>query len=426
MMTLAILMLKSLHLDGVSWVTPPPFGQLLHLMSLTLIRIYGLVQIRPGVGAVTDKSFMQLKQIVLDTLPELTEWVGVPNALPFSRLEKIFCRECPKLSTLPFLLECSTGSYNHLLELEIKSCPKLFLPHMPHTSTLTRVYVSGSPGRMEYARHGLSLTSYRCALAWHNMASKLENITFVGRSTIPGAELPKLTSLRKLGIHEPNILIYEEPSILSMKLLSNLTSLTSLELVDCTNITMDGFNPLITAVNLKELVVYNTTENGPRSVAADLLSELAIATTRRRGKLLLPPAVDSFQLKVLCVDTISAALAAPICSLFASTLHTLQFKFDERMESLTEEEENALQLLTSLQKLEFYECPGLPSLPQRLHSVSSLRTLQVFYCPEIRSLPEEGINTSLREITIMECSPELKEQAKKLKRTNQDLQVYVA
>lgn len=41
-----------------------------------------------------------------------------------------------------------------------------------------------------------------------------------------------------------------------MALLSNLSSLTRLRLVDCKNLSVDGYNPLITA-NIKELVVHN-------------------------------------------------------------------------------------------------------------------------------------------------------------------------
>jgi hypothetical protein len=225
-----------------------------------------------------------------------------------------------------------------------------------------------------------------------------------------------------------------------MALLSNLTSLTSLELADCENLTADGFNPLIAAVSLKEFSVYNMEIDGPRSVAADLFSELAVASS---AKLLLPSA-GCFHLKSLWVDSISAVLAAPVCSLLATTLQTLYFYFDPRVESFTEEEENALQLLTSLRFLSFNDCPGLPSLPQGLQSLSSLFYLsvrdcaqiqslptweglptslwhlEVRSCPGIRSLPKGEIPTSLGELTVIKCSPELKEEAEKLQATCPD------
>jgi hypothetical protein len=135
---ITLVMLKSLHLEGVSWVNPPPFGKLLHLESLTLICVSGLGEIRPGFGGVTDKSFIHLKEIVLGELPEFTEWVGVPSAHSFPRLEKVRCIDCPNLCVLPFLHE-SDRSYTSLLKLEIAFCPKLVLPH---TSTLTQWRIS--------------------------------------------------------------------------------------------------------------------------------------------------------------------------------------------------------------------------------------------------------------------------------------------
>jgi hypothetical protein len=120
----------------------------------------------------------------------------------------------------------------------------------------------------------------------------------------------------------------------SMALLSNLTSLTSLTLTDCSNLTVDGFNPL-TAVNLKKMEMHNS-----NTVAADLLSEVV------RTKLL--PAGYISRLEELTVDDISGLLVGPICNLLAPSLHRLEFWCDERVESFSEEQEKALQLLKSV------------------------------------------------------------------------------
>jgi hypothetical protein len=175
------------------------------------------------------------------------------------------------------------------------------------------------------------------------------------------------------------------------------------------------FNPLITLVNLKQLAVFND-ESHPRSIAVDLLSEVA-----RRTKQL--PA-GSFQLETLQVDSISAMLVAPICSLLAAILHELVISYDQRVESLTEEEEKSLQLLTSLQYLGIVNCPGLPSLPQGLHSLSSLRDLRIEDCPEIQSLPNGGLPSSLNRIYLTACSDELHKEVTKLEGTNPELRVY--
>ncbi|VAI81871.1 unnamed protein product [Triticum turgidum subsp. durum] len=226
---MSIKMLVSLHLEGVSWSILPPFGQLLHLRSLTLIHISTLVQIRPGVVGVTARSFMQLKEIVLDSLSEFTEWVGTSNAHSFSMLERIVCRKCPNLYSLPFLQDCPAGSYNHLWKLEITGCPKLLMPLMPHSSTLTEVTVSTSrTGDMVYANRNLYLTRYSRELAWHNMAGKVQSITFKAGSTIPWIVLQNLTSLEKLEIEG-------DSSQQSMASVSYLTSLTNLRIQYCKN-----------------------------------------------------------------------------------------------------------------------------------------------------------------------------------------------
>jgi hypothetical protein len=118
---------------------------------------------------------------------------------------------------------------------------------------------------------------------------------------------PFPTSLRELNI-------FLESSMQSMGLLSNLTSLTTLRLKCCEELTMDGFNPLIT-VKLKKLYVDTqcTNEKGI-SLAGDLLSEIARSKLMHAG---------SFQLEELHLDSISALLTAPICSHLAATLHRL-------------------------------------------------------------------------------------------------------
>ncbi|XP_037467569.1 disease resistance protein RGA2-like [Triticum dicoccoides] len=407
---MSIKMLVSLHLEGVSWAILPPFGQLLHLRSLKLINISSLVQIKPGVVGVTAKSFTQLKEIVLDSLSEFTQWDEAPNAHSFSMLEKIVCKECPNLYALPFLQDCSMGSYNHLWKLEITGCPKLPMPLMPHTSTLTDVTVdTRRTGRMVYVNHNLYLTRYNRALAWHNMAGKVESITFKAGSTVPWIILQSLTSFKTL-------VIEGDSSKQSLASLSYLTSLTNLRIQDCKNFKVGGFN-LLMASNLKDLAVHNIIEYYPRSVAADLLSELAVEITR--SKKLLPPTAGSLlQLVRLNVDSISAVLVAPVCRLLAATLKELVITCDREVENLTKDEEKALQLLTSLQELSFWRCHRLRSFPQGLHGLPSLRKLQAITCRRIRSLPKKGIPTSLRELSINDCSRKLHNQAKKLNQRN--------
>uniref|UniRef100_A0A0E0G4M7 F-box/LRR-repeat protein 15/At3g58940/PEG3-like LRR domain-containing protein n=1 Tax=Oryza nivara TaxID=4536 RepID=A0A0E0G4M7_ORYNI len=205
-------------------------------------------------------------------------------------------------------------------------------------------------------------------------------------------------SLRELNI-------IDESSIQSMALLTNLTSLTHLTLVNCDNLTVDGFDPLITC-SLKELVVYNSPKADDEihlSVADVLFLQVATRMTK-----VIPAGGSSFQqLEKLEVDSISAVLVGPICSLLAANLRELGFTYDLWMESFTEEQEEAIQLLTSLQCLKFGNCLRLQSLPEGLHCLYTLYELDIIGCPEIMSLPKDGFLASLEHLRIPECSIDL-------------------
>ncbi|KAM3224961.1 hypothetical protein ACQJBY_057991 [Aegilops geniculata] len=412
----------------------------------------------------------------------------------------------------------SEVSCTNLRRLRVSWCPKMYLPSMPHTSTLTDLEVKrgDSETLLSYDGKKLVVSGHGSALAYNNLdLDKVEDMTigrcdglfpeeldgsFVFRSVkslkldvshltssksssskvlncfpalsvlkiddskecvmqFPSSSLQELTFSGCKGlvlvplenggeIQEDNSLLQSlavsgcgqlfcrwpmgmgeseticpfpaslrklvvsgEPSMKSMALLSNLMSLTSLKLEECGNLTVDGFNPLI-AVNVIELQVYNC-----NTLAADLLSEVA----SQRAKLF--PVGYISRLEVLFMDDICGLLVAPICNLLAPVLHTLEFMEDERMESLTEEQEKALQLLTSLQKLSFWSCEGLQSLPQGLHRLSSLEVLRVCGCAKIQSMPKEGLPVSLRKLEMNCRSAEIDEQIVKIKRTNPDLSV---
>lgn len=107
----------------------------------------------------------------------------------------------------------------------------------------------------------------------------------------------------------------------------------------------------------------------------------------------------------------ASVLSVPLCKQLTS-LRRLEFnpQFGEQREimvSLTEEQERALQLLTSLQKLEFSSCPNLLSLPANLHSLTSLETLCISYCKSITRLPDMGLPPSLMKLQLSNCSEEL-------------------
>uniref|UniRef100_A0A0E0H655 BED-type domain-containing protein n=1 Tax=Oryza nivara TaxID=4536 RepID=A0A0E0H655_ORYNI len=81
---------------------------------------------------------------------------------------------------------------------------------------------------------------------------------------------------------------------------------------------------------------------------------------------------------------------------------------------LTDEQERALQLLTSLKKLQFGSCYNLMDLPAGLHSLPSLKRLEIERCLFIARLPVKGLPPSLEELDISYCSKELAQQCRTL------------
>uniref|UniRef100_A0A0D9VEH5 R13L1/DRL21-like LRR repeat region domain-containing protein n=1 Tax=Leersia perrieri TaxID=77586 RepID=A0A0D9VEH5_9ORYZ len=158
--------LRSLHLEGVSWGTPTPFGQLMQLEELTLIKIASIHKFGLGFGGVTEKSFPHLKKVEFVDMPELLEWVRGVHCHLFSKVASIWCEKCPNLSMLllqlpssdcsaaPCAQDINTTWFPNLCDLYIAGCPKLSLPPMPHTSTLTSAKVFGQTGGMLFEKRG--------------------------------------------------------------------------------------------------------------------------------------------------------------------------------------------------------------------------------------------------------------------------------
>ncbi|TVU03293.1 hypothetical protein EJB05_51165, partial [Eragrostis curvula] len=195
--------------------------------------------------------------------------------------------------------------------------------------------------------------------------------------------------------------------ILPMALLSNLTSLTILRLSNC-YLMMQGFNPLIVP-NLKRLEIVRCSSVAAEgivneeeivecsSVGSEELrncgspaAEEIVGCSSVAARVLSEAAVSAgyWQLEHLLVDSIAAALVAPVCSRLSATLRTLECTYDDKIERFTEEQGRALELLTNLEELTFVECNSLQSLPEALHRLGSLERLDIRGCLKIQSLPD--------------------------------------
>ncbi|TVU09074.1 hypothetical protein EJB05_42514, partial [Eragrostis curvula] len=200
---------------------------------------------------------------------------------------------------------------------------------------------------------------------------------------------PFPTSLQKLSLwlcDEPATDSVEAGKTLS---LSNLTSLTGLQIIGGGN--LRGSWRHLPPGSLTRLVVQKTRNF--------FLVDPEPSSQRQQnpGGLSSPFSV----LQSLYTDDAAGLLAPPLCSLLSSSLTSLILH--GKIERFTNDQEEALQLLTSLQELELSFLEKLRCLPAGLRGLPRLRTLRIYYCSAIGSLPTGGLPDSLHTLWIEGC-----------------------
>ncbi|KAM3393682.1 hypothetical protein ACQJBY_014419 [Aegilops geniculata] len=198
--------------------------------------------------------------------------------------------------------------------------------------------------------------------------------------------------------------------------LSNLSSLTRLELLNCgEDLKCQGlWSLLTTGGQLNKLEVrgsprfFANWDPNPRRALED-----AEGGEEQQAQLV------SSTLRELYADDIAGLLSAPICSFLSSSLTKLELWGDwcEGMERFIKEQEDALQLFSSLQELEFWSFKDLQQLPAGLRNLTSLKILSVKFCPAISSLPTDALSDSLEKLDVYGCSEELKQHCRGLEGT---------
>uniref|UniRef100_A0A0D9W9N2 NB-ARC domain-containing protein n=1 Tax=Leersia perrieri TaxID=77586 RepID=A0A0D9W9N2_9ORYZ len=195
------------------------------------------------------------------------------------------------------------------------------------------------------------------------------------------------------------LVIRESPELTSIQL-GYSKALRELAIIDCQSLaSIKGFESL---TNLWFLTVFNS---------PSLHSSLELLSQKQGAS-----AIWS-RLEKLRIDD-SSVLTKSLCKQLTS-LRWLCFWPEQTnrgatMIGLTEEQESALQLLKTLERINFWYLPNLLSLPSNLHSLTCLKTLDIAGCPCIPRLPDMGLPPSLRELSVHWCSDELRMQCRML------------
>uniref|UniRef100_A0A8I7BFV3 AAA+ ATPase domain-containing protein n=1 Tax=Hordeum vulgare subsp. vulgare TaxID=112509 RepID=A0A8I7BFV3_HORVV len=195
--------------------------------------------------------------------------------------------------------------------------------------------------------------------------------------------------------------------------LSNLTSLTKLHVKFCgEDLRCKGLGSLLTTgEQLRELTIFGS----PKFFTGWDHNPRRVQLQGGGGEELVSPQSSS-KLQMISTDEAMGLLAEPICSFLSSSLTELYlYGSRQEMEYFTKEQEDALQLLASLQRLHIYWYSKLQHLPARLHKLTNLKKLLVGYCPAVRSLPKDGLPKLLQELDVRDCgNEELKNECRGL------------
>uniref|UniRef100_A0A453A6U7 Uncharacterized protein n=1 Tax=Aegilops tauschii subsp. strangulata TaxID=200361 RepID=A0A453A6U7_AEGTS len=279
-----------------------------------------------------------------------------------------------------------------LRELEFSFCPELVLVGPP---TLV-------PGG-EWLQALRSLQSL--TIRWS--PKFLSTFSFSSHIFPSSLHFLELMSVKGMGTLEP---------------LSNLSSLTKLVLLRCgEDLKCHGlWSLLTTGGQLNELVV-----RGSPRFFADWDPNPRRALEDAEGGEEQQTQLVSSTLRGLWTDDIAGLLAAPVCRFLSSSLTKLRLWGDwcEGMQRFSKEQEDALQLLSSLRELEFWDFKGLQQFPAGLHNLSNLKNLVAYDCPVISSLPNDGLPKSLQKLAVYHCSEKLKQQGRGLEGTIPTVQI---
>ncbi|XP_051228479.2 putative disease resistance RPP13-like protein 1 [Lolium perenne] len=334
-------------------------------------------------------KFNSLKKVVIDDCPTLLSTImsGAsqipPSSLSILHVEEIK-NSCVQLSEL-----------SSLIELHIIHCEFLTWFSLDSCAALQELWIAGC-----------DLVS---SLEGLQSCKALRELSIYGCKSICSFGV-SLSSLTTLSIKNNANLSYLDlgVSLSSLTTLSieNNPSLAFLDLNSCTamqKLCIEGCATMSSWKGLKSLssLEYLNFENSPGFTRSWQLAASQVESEH---------SYFPRRLQVLIIDNIGV-LCVPICSQLTSlktlTIHGSLYLRRDYADSLTDDNERALLLLTSLRTLEFDKFKHLQSLPAGLQCLTSLQRLSVSKCELITSLPVGGFPASLKDMEIHACSKEL-------------------
>ncbi|CAO2036553.1 unnamed protein product [Urochloa humidicola] len=376
-----------------------------------------------GLLRIPTNYVSSLKKMSFWNCEELTFQGNKEGFSGFTSLEELSVRRCPKL--IPSLVQKYENNDQRngrwllphsLVELEMDGSPETLQPcFLEDSNCLRKLVINGSSS--------LKFLQLRSCTA-------LEELTVYNCESLAVLEgnFPRLKELDLFNSGMESVQLYS-CTALGFAIEGNFTNLRKLQLWG--NPRLNALQ-LRTCTTLEELIIRNCEslvaleDFGPLGGLRYLYVLGCPGLTPYLERLL---SQDNYELcaglETLCIDNYSFPTAS-FCKCFTSLQRLELHGHPGEVTRLTDEQETALQLLTSLQELLFVGCNNLADLPVGLHNLSSLKRLEICWCSGISRLQAKDITPSLEELEIWgDTSKELIDECRTLATTRSKPRVKI-
>ncbi|KAL6843811.1 hypothetical protein ACP4OV_026382 [Aristida adscensionis] len=337
----------------------------------------------------------------------------------FTSLEKLTICRCSRL--MASLVhkdvngDCANGRWllpHSLVQLKISYSQETLQPCFPDSLTALKTLVLWESPYLQYLQLCTCTALEVLSIKECRSLGALEGLQSL--HSLRSLQISKCRGLTSLHLHSCAILeelIIRECNCLEALVgFESLGCLRNLEVSDCTRLESIMLRSCTALEELETAYCYSLqTLEGFESLGC--LRNMKVTSCPG-----LPPYLEHLsrqvdelcpQLERLLIDDCSF-LTASFCKHLISLQRLRVWGYHNKV---TGEQESALQLLTSLQELEFRSLSRLADL-MGLHNLLSPKRLVIRYCEGISRLPEKGLPPSLEELEVEGCRNDLNEQCR--------------